>query len=112
MAGSERRKEPRFVVDDVNLIVGGIGYPVIDISISGARISCSPHEYSNAGDGPLTLEFNHDGKRESFAIKPRLIRQAELYVVLGFDPPRADWENYIRRFDTFHVHELDEQLFD
>ena len=112
MAGGERRKEPRYVVDDVNLILGGNSYPVIDISISGARISCPPAEYSRVENEPLTLEFNRDGKRETFKIEPTLIRKAELYVVLAFDPPRADWENYIRGFDTFHVHELDEQLFD
>lgn len=112
MAGGERRKEPRFVVDAVNLILDGASYPVIDISISGARISCPPREYSKSDRYPVTLEFNRDGARETFKIKPRVIRLAELYVVLGFDPPRADWENYIRQFDTFHVHELDEQLFD
>lgn len=112
MAGSERRKEPRFVVDAVNLILDGESYPVIDISISGARISCPPRDYAKAGGKAVTLEFNRDGTRETFTIKPRIIRLAELYVVLGFDPPRADWESYIRSFDTFHVHELDEQLFD
>jgi hypothetical protein len=112
MAGGERRKEPRFVVDAVNLMLGGMSYPVIDISISGARISCPPAEYSKAGNGPLTLEFNREGNRETFKIEPTVIRMAALYVVLGFDPPRPNWENYIRQFDTFHVHELDEQLFD
>ena len=112
MAGGERRKEPRFVVDAVNLLIDGIGYPVIDISTSGARISCPPFEYSKAEGRPVVLEFNCEGNRETFTIKPRVIREAELYVVLGFEPPRADWESYIRRFDTFHVHELDDQLFD
>ncbi len=111
MAGGERRKEPRFVVDAVNLILDGASYPVIDISISGARISCPTREFTKAG-APLTLEFNRDASRETFTIVPRVIRRADLYVVLGFEPPRADWENYIRQFDTFHVHELDEQLFD
>jgi hypothetical protein len=108
----ERRKEPRYVVDAVNLIVGKHSFPVIDISTSGARISCSPRDYARAGDAPPTLEFNRDGCRETYAIRPRIIRVTDLYVVLGFDPPRPDWEVYIRRFDTFHVHELDKQLFD
>jgi hypothetical protein len=112
MAGGERRKQPRFVVDAVNLNIGGASYPVIDISISGARISCTPRDYSKGGNGPVALEFNREGRRETFTINPRPIRMADLYVVLGFDPPRADWENYIRQFDTFHVHELDDQLFD
>ena len=112
MAGSERRKEPRYVVDAVNLILAGRSYPVIDISVSSARISCAPREYSRAGDGPLDIEFNLQGRRDVYAIRPRLIRMADLYVVLGFDPPRSDWASYIRQYDTFHVHELDDQLFD
>jgi len=112
MAGGERRKEPRFVVDAVDLILDGECYPVIDISISGARISCTPSEYAKSGGRPVTLQFNRDGGGECYTIRPRIIRLADLYVVLGFDPPRRDWENYIRQFDTFHVHELDEQLFD
>jgi hypothetical protein len=113
MARGERRKEPRYVVDAVNLIIGGRSYPVIDISPSSARISCPPREYAQAGEVPMQFEFTADGgKREVYAIKPRLIRLADLYVVLGFDPPRPDWEAYIRKFDTFHVHELDDQLFD
>ena len=108
----ERRKEPRYVVDAVNLIIGGRGYPVIDISLSGARISCSPRDYARAGDDLIELEFNKDGRSESYPIRPHIIRTTDLYVVLGFDPPRSDWDTYIRQFDTFHVHELDEQLFE
>ena len=108
----ERRKESRYVVDSVNLIAGGRSYPVIDISSSGARISCQPREYAKVGENKIELEFLRDQRRDVYTIRPRLIRMAELYVVLGFDPPRSDWENYIRQFDTFHVHELDDQLFD
>jgi hypothetical protein len=68
MAAGERRKEPRYVVDAVNLIAGDESWPLID--------------------------------------------RAELYVVLGFEPPAPNWNEYIRQFDTFHVRELDDQLFD
>jgi hypothetical protein len=85
---------------------------VIDISISGARISCPPRDYEKAAGAPHELEFNREGQRDVFKILPRVIRSTPLYVVLGFDPPRRDWEAYISQFDTFHVHELDAQLFD
>jgi hypothetical protein len=113
MASGERRREPRYVVDAVNLVVGGRSYPVIDISPSSARISCPPRDYAQAGETSMQFEFNSEGgRRDVFTIKPRLIRLADLYVVIGFEPPRTDWEAYIRNFDTFHVHELDDQLFD
>jgi hypothetical protein len=112
MASGERRKEPRYVVDAVNLLASGGSYPVIDISPSSARISCPPRDYAKCCDGALRLEFVREGKREIYDIRPRLIRATDLYVVLGFDPPRSDWDVYIRQFDTFHVRELDVQLFD
>lgn len=112
MAASERRKEPRYVVDAVNLIADGESWPVIDISATGARVSCLPADYERVGDAPKLLEFTKDEMRELFRIEPRVIRKAPLYVVLGFEPPAANWDSYIRQFDTFHVHELDDQLFD
>lgn len=111
MAGGERRKEPRYVVDAVNLLLGDRSHPVIDISISGARISCPPREYERAASGRAILEFNQEGQCQVFEIQPHVLRKAELYVVLTFEPPQADWESFIRQFDTFHVHELDERLF-
>lgn len=112
MAESERRKEPRYVVDAVNLIAGDESWPVIDISETGARVSCPPTDYDGVGDAPKLLEFVKDDSRELFRIEPSVIRKAELYVVLGFEPPAPNWNEYIRQFDTFHVRELDDQLFD
>ena len=112
MAAGERRREARYVVDAVNLIAAGECWPLIDISATGARVSCTPQEYERVGDIPKDLEFNRDGVRTLFRIEPYVIRRADLYIVLGFDPPTPDWENHIRQFDTFHVRELDDQLFD
>jgi hypothetical protein len=112
MAAGERRREARYVVDAVNLIAAGESWPLIDISAAGARISCQPTDYERVGDAPKTLEFNKDGMRDLFPIEPRIIRKADLYIVLGFEPPAPNWDSYIRRFDTFHVRELDDHLFD
>lgn len=111
MAG-ERRKESRYVVDAVNLIAGDRSYPIIDLSPSSARISCAPRDYARLIENKAEIELIRDGRRDVYPIRPRLVRMADLYVVIGFDPPRSDWESYIRQFDTFHVHELDDQLFD
>jgi hypothetical protein len=111
MAG-ERRKESRYVVDAVNLLADGRSYPVIDLSPSSARISCAPRDYARIGEAKVELELIREARRDVYTIKPRLVRTADLYVVIGFEPPRSDWDSYIRQFDTFHVHELDVQLFD
>lgn len=112
MSGSERRRERRYVVDAVHLAAGHERFPVIDIAASGARISCTPAEFSKLGKSCCRLEFGSEPPYEVFAIDPHLIRQADLYVVLGYSAPMPGWEDYIRRYDTFHVHELDAQLFD
>ncbi|MFO1185998.1 MAG: hypothetical protein U1E87_00175 [Alphaproteobacteria bacterium] len=112
MSGSERRRERRYVVDAVHLSVGPQRFPVIDIAASGARISCSPAEFAKLNKSICRLEFGSEPPYEVFAIDPRLIRQQELYIVLGYEAPGPNWEDFIRRYDTFHVHELDAQLFD
>jgi hypothetical protein len=112
MAAGERRKETRYVVDAVNLIAAGESWPLIDISAAGARVSCAPQDYERVGDATKTLEFIKDGTRELFPIEPHIIRKADLYIVLGFEPPAPNWDSYIRQFDTFHVRELDDHLFD
>jgi hypothetical protein len=112
MSGSERRREHRYVVDAVHLAVGPRRFPVIDIAASGARISCTPTEFAELDKDLCRLEFGSEPPYEVLAIEPHLIRSTDLYVVLGYKPPKPDWENFIRRYDTFHVHELDAQLFD
>jgi hypothetical protein len=112
MPTDERRKEHRYVVEAVQLALGMRRFPVIDIAISGARISCSPKEFEALKDRPCQLEFGSEAPLETFAIEPFLIRSTDLCVVLGYAAPQPDWESYIRRFDTFHVHELDTLLFD
>jgi hypothetical protein len=109
----ERRKEPRYVVDSVNLVIGGQSYPVIDISPSSARVSCKPRDYARSGCTQAKLEFELEDRREVYTITPRLVRKTDLYIVIGFEAPRADWATYLSRFDTFHVaRELDKQIFD
>lgn len=112
MSGKERRKEQRYVVDAVQLAAGGVRFPVIDLSRTGARISCSPQQFARIQAQPISLEFTTDTAVTTFAIDARLIRSMEMYVVVGYSPPRSDWEEFIRQFDTFHVRELDVQLFD
>lgn len=112
MAGKERRKEHRYVVDAVHLGFGEQRFPVIDLSKSSARISCGPAEYAASLDSPARLEFGADAPIDAYAIEPRIIRSTDLYVVIGYTPPKEDWEAFIRRFDTFHVSELDVLLFD
>jgi hypothetical protein len=111
MASGERRKELRYVVDDVQIVIGGVRYPVIDIASSGARISCALRNFTSHTDDRCRIEFGADPV-VSYEIDARLIRSTALYIVIGYDPPRADWEAFIRTYDTFHVHELDEQLFE
>jgi hypothetical protein len=109
---SGRRKEHRYVVEAVQLALGTRRFHVIDIAASGARVSCGAKEFEALKDQPCRLEFGSEAQLETFAIEPYLIRSTELYVVLGYAPPKPDWESFIRRFDTFHVHELDTLLFD
>ena len=112
MAGQERRKEHRYVVDSVYLTLGEERFPVIDIAASGARISCAPREFDLSKSASCRLEFGNEGALQIFAIEPRLVRSTDLYVVVGYSPPVSEWEAFIRTFDTFHVRELDDHLFD
>lgn len=112
MSKSERRQQQRYVVDSVNLIVGHQRFPVIDLSVGSARIATSSSIF-NASDTPrYALEFMTEAKTEEFTIEAHLIRDAGIYIVIGFTPPRENWPTYIKSFDTFHVHELHENLFD
>lgn len=112
MYEKERRQDQRFVVDSVDLLLGNKRVPVIDISNRGARIACGAATLEAGRGKPCTLEFRTASTTETFSIEPHLVRDGGIYIVIGFAPPRADWAEYIRAFDTFHVHELQENIFD
>ena len=112
MPPGERRKEHRYVVDAVQIAFGQKRFPVIDIAVSGVRVACAPHEFEALKSQPCRLEFSFEDSIQVFAIEPRLIRSTNLCVAIGYTAPIADWEAFIREFDTFRVRELDDQLFD
>ena len=112
MQASERRKEQRFVVDAVQGAFGDTRFAGIGIAASGARVSCSPADYEAVRARGCKIEFERGGEILAFPIVTHVIRAHAFYVVLGYSPPAPNWPEFIRQFDTFHVHELDAQLFD
>lgn len=111
MSAAERRRERRYVVEGVSLMVDGERHAVIDLSYSAARIACTVDQVLSSGGAPLVLEFD-GAERFTFRFPIRVVRYSDLYVVVGYEAPRANWEDFIKRFDTFHVDELDTALFD
>ena len=100
MSGAERRKEQRFIVNNVYLEAGEYQVPVVDISASAARVMGSVGDVSPPNQEDYHLVFESEAGTERYPVSAEVSRSTDYYVVVSYTAPRKDWELYIEKFDS------------
>lgn len=108
MAQFDRRKEQRYIVDNVYLQSGDYQVPIVDLSATAARVSCNVGELQTTGE-PCHLVFEDENGIERIPVNPEITRSTDYYVVVSYEPPRDNWELFIEKFDSFHVDEDEDE---
>jgi len=108
---TDRRKEPRHVVCDIDALIDGEECSVLDISASGVRV-LRPHGY-NASESihRLVLNIAQDEYQISVNTASTKIRLSNVDLVLGYTPPFAGWALLLSSLDTFEQTKLAELNF-
>lgn len=96
----ERRGEQRYVVDGLNLFVDGKKVDIVDVSPLATRVFLGNDE---APRDPVRLYFqsSREGLAFDAATDGWLVRQDEIYTVLGYRAPLENWPDRLKQFDTF-----------
>jgi hypothetical protein len=108
MMTAERRKEPRHVVIDVEVMVDDRPCTIVDISRSGVRLLRQFGSHPAAVTAKIVFTLADDGPalKRSFQVVGRLVRASDVELVYVYAPPCPDWEALLRRRDTFAQTEL------
>ena len=96
----ERRKEERYLAPGMVVHCDGEACAVIDVSRSAVRFVRSQGLMLGCDRHDLVLEFPRGGGVVRYPVEGRIIRFTQLCVVMGYDPPAADWEQQIKALDT------------
>jgi hypothetical protein len=100
-SGRERRKHHRYVVEGLYVELAGEQLEIIDVSIEAVRIVRPQIELSVEEPVAFHIKNNQWGEPADIALTGRLIRSGNGFVVFGYDIPFAEWEDFLRRHDTF-----------
>ena len=99
----ERRKERRYVVVGMDVLLDGQVCPILDISRSAVRV-LKPATLPPI-DQPVSLILRRQTRArrhgDAYAVVGRFVRATPMDITFGYDPPRPNWEAIIRRHDTF-----------
>lgn len=108
---SDRRKEPRYVVGDIDAQIDGKDSTVLDISASAVRV-LKPNGYNQTNSAHrLVLKIVQAEYEISVHVASSEIRQSNVDLVLGYTPPFAGWAHLLRSLDTFEQTKLSELSF-
>lgn len=108
---SDRRKEPRHVVGDIDAQIDGQECAVLDISASAVRV-LKPGGY-NEGDSihRLVLKIAQAEYEVFVNVSSTEIRRSTADLVLRYTPPFEGWALLLRSLDTFEQTKLAELNF-
>ena len=104
----ERRKEERYLAPGMVVHCNGEACAAIDVSRSAVRfvrpldLILSPEMHE------LVLELPCAAGVASYPVEGRIIRFTQLSIVMGYDPPTADWEQRIQALDTAELTTLED----
>lgn len=96
----ERRKEERYLAPGMVVHCNGEACAVIDVSQSAVRFVRSQSLMLSREMHELVLELPCATGVTCYSVMGRIIRFTQLCVVMGYDPPTADWEQQIQALDT------------
>lgn len=100
---SERRKERRHIVVDMDAYLDGVLCPIIDISRTAVRLLTSSVDEPQDHPRELVLRVQGRARRScrEYRVSVWFIRGSCVDVVYGYQPPTKRWEATLRAHDTF-----------
>jgi hypothetical protein len=104
----ERRKEERYLAPGMVVYCSGEPCAAIDVSRSAVRFVRPQGFLLDQETYELVLELPITTGLASYPVEGRIIRFTQLSVVMGYDPPTADWEQQIKAIDTAELTTLED----
>lgn len=99
--GRERRKHDRYVVEGLVVHLGPEIVDIVDISAEAVRL-VRPQAPIIAGEAvAFHIRNNQWGEPADVPLAGRLIRSGNGFIVLGYQMPFAEWDQFLCRHDTF-----------
>ncbi len=88
--------------------VDGVVCPIVDISRSAVRVVKPDGFLPRDRAYDLVFDIDQPGVLSRYRVEGHLIRCTDIYFVLGYQAPIAQWEELLRSLDCFESLQLAE----